>query len=49
MSLETCDKHDDCVVVRQSTKNYQQCPVCEIEKVVDKLTDSIRQLVEGKP
>lgn len=45
MSLDTCDRHDDTVVVYDS-RGYSRmpCPLCEARETIEQLTDEIREL-----
>lgn len=38
--MKTCDGHDNCVVVYDK----YNCPICELENLVESLNDEIEQL-----
>jgi len=40
MAMETCDEHDNCIVVYTS----RYCPLCLAEEKVDELSDERDQL-----
>lgn len=54
MSVESCDKHDGCVVCYESAGYRATCPVCtmsekleEAEGKVEKLTDELEEAREA--